>query len=187
MTRAMNRAMNAKSARGVAALAALLALSACGGGRSAGDGGGGGSRWNPVTWITSPLSSRAPKTLEPEGGYGKVDARTPVAQILSARWEPLNEGRLLVVTAIAPTKGWHDAALVNQTSQPAGRIVPDADGVLRLQLLASPPPEGSADAARAAQPGADTITAAMPISTVELRSIGSVTVSGGLNGITLQR
>ena len=36
MTRAMNRAMNAKSARGVAALAALLALSACQDGRYAG-------------------------------------------------------------------------------------------------------------------------------------------------------
>lgn len=37
MTRAMNRAMNAKSARGVAALAALLALSACGNAPSRGD------------------------------------------------------------------------------------------------------------------------------------------------------
>ncbi len=173
-------------ARPIVALACAAALLAACGGGSRGETGG-GRRWNPVRWITAPLSSEGPQTLEPEGGYGKADARTPIAQILSARWEPLNEGRLLVVTAIAPTKGWHDAGLVNQTAQPRGRIVPDADGVLRLQMLGSPPPAGSVDARRAASPGADTITAAMPISTAELRNIGAVTVSGGVNAVTIQR
>lgn len=182
MTR--NRSLPTLSARTIAALACATAvLAACGGGART-EGGGG---WNPVRWITAPLQPSVPQTLEPKGGYDRVDARTPIAQILSARWEPLNEGRLLVVSAIAPTKGWHDAGLVNQTAQPQGRIVPDADGVLRLQMLGSPPPAGSPDARLVANPGADTITAALPISAAELRNIGAVTVSGGLNAVTIQR
>src|SRR5690606_32091893 len=66
-------------------LIATVALAGCG---RLGD-----SSWNPLSWGSAPT-----RTLEPEGGYAQVpDARPDVPQITAARWEPLNEGRLLVV------------------------------------------------------------------------------------------
>lgn len=160
-------------------LAACLTLAACGGDSSLNPfrwGGGGGS------------AQRGPETLAPEGGYTNLDAsRMPVAQVLSARWEPLVEGRLLVVTAMAPTKGWWNVDLVTVTPMPRGRVRPDPDGVLRLMLVGTPPPPDSAAARTPAQPGADTVTAAFPISHAALDRIGSVVVQAGENAITLGR
>lgn len=156
-------------------IAACLVLSACG-----------DSSLNPTRWFGGERTPRAPETLAPPKGYQiRDDTRLPVAQVLSARWEPTVEGRLLVVTAIAPTKGWWDVALVAQTPQPAGRVRPDADGVLRLRLVGSPPPPDSPAARMPAQPGTDTLTVAFPISSPALRDIGSVTVTGGANAISL--
>ena len=104
----------------------------------AGCGGGGGSGWNPLGWFGGG-GQRGPQTLEPKGGYARTNQRLAVPQVLSARWEPTVEGRLLVVTAIAPTKGWWDVALVTETPQPAGRVRPGPDGVLRLKLVGAPP------------------------------------------------
>lgn len=156
-------------------IAACLILSACG-----------DSRLNPTRWFGGERAPRAPETLAPPKGYQeKVDARLPVAQILSALWEPTVEGRLLVVTAIAPTKGWWDVALVTEQPQPQGRVRPDADGVLRLRLVGAPPPADSAAARMPAQPGVDTLTVAFPLSSTTLRDIGSVTIAGGTNAISL--
>ena len=70
-------------------------------------------------------------------------------------------------------------------AQPAGRVRPDADGVLRLRLVGSPPPADSAAARLPAQPAVDTLTVAFPLSSTALRDIGSVTVTGGTNAISL--
>ncbi|WP_246026653.1 hypothetical protein [Paracoccus luteus] len=156
--------------------AAALAVSGCGRGDSG---------WNPRTWFGGSGAARGPQTLEPRQGYGREDPREPVAQILSARWEPLVEGRLLVVTAIPPTKGWWNAALLTETPQPEGQLRADPDGVLRLRLVASPPLRDSRAAAMAAQPAADTLTAAVAVSHAELAGIASVTVAGATNAITL--
>lgn len=156
-------------------IAACLILSACG-----------DSSLNPTRWFGAERAPRGPETLAPPKGYQeKADARLPVAQVLSARWEPTVEGRLLVVTALAPTKGWWDVALVTETPQPGGRVRPDADGVLRLRLVGAPPPAGSAAARMPAQPGVDTLTVAFPLGSTALRDIGSVTVAGGANAISL--
>ena len=150
----------------------------------AGCGGGGGSGWNPLGWFGGG-GSRGPQTLEPKGGYARTDQRLAVPQVLSARWEPTVEGRLLVVTALAPTKGWWDVALVTETPQPESRVRPDADGVLRLRLVGAPPPSDSAAARMTAQPGVDTLTVAFPVSSTALRDIQSVVVAGGTNAIPL--
>lgn len=147
--------------------------------------GRGDSSWNPLRWGGGQRS--APATLEPAAGYVRDESRPPVPQVISARWEPLVEGRLLVVEGIAPTQGWWNAELVSNTQQATGKMLPDPDGVLRLRLLAVPPQPGTPDAMRAARPGADTISAAVTLSWAELRRIDAVEITGAANAITLQR
>jgi len=161
-------------------LAACLMLAGCGGGDSS---------LNPLRWFGGgKTAARANDTLAPKGGYETTRAnRLPVAQVLTARWEQMVEGRLLVVTAMAPTKGWWDVELVTSTPMPEGRVRPDPDGVLRLQLVGAPPLPGSAAAAMPAQPGVDTLTVAFPISNAALDRIDSVLVQAGQNAVTLRR
>lgn len=162
----------------------LLILSLCAVLAGCGDG---GSSLNPMRWFGGGGAPRQPQTLAPKGGYRvAVDSRLPFPQILSARWEPTTEGRLLVVTAIAPTKGWWNVALLTQTPQPAGRLRPDADGVLRLRLVGSPPPAGSAEARTPARPGVDTVTLAFPVSNAALGLMDQVTIAAANNAVSLK-
>lgn len=146
----------------------------------------GGSGLNPMRWFGGGAPKK-PQSLEPKGGYQTADdSRLPVPQILSARWEPTTEGRLLVVTAIAPTKGWWNVEMVTQTPQPTGRIRPDADGILRLRLVGLPPPPASAAAREIARPETDTLTVAFPISNAALGTMDQVTVSAANNAVSLK-
>ena len=129
-----------------------------------------------------------PTTLEPEGGFAiRADQRPLIPQLLSARWEVLNEGRLLVVTGIGPTKGYHDARLVTAVAQPRGRVSPDADGVLRLRFTALPPLPESQAARLPATAQADTITVALPLSHTQLASITRIEVIGENNQLSISR
>ncbi|WP_207099544.1 hypothetical protein [Paracoccus shandongensis] len=155
-------------------LIATMAVSACG---RLGD-----SRWNPLSWGSAPV-----RTLEPEEGYAQVsDTRPAIPQITSARWEPLNEGLLLVVNGFAPVRGYSSVALVTARPMPGDRLSPDADGVLRLRLVGVPPAPGSA-AALPARPGLDEITAAMALSSVQLSRIAAVEIASAGNVVTLRR
>lgn len=155
-------------------LAASLAVSGC------------SSRLNPINWFDRTPST--PTTLEPRGGYAASDdSRQAIPQIISAKWEPLNEGRLLVVTGVTPTKGWWDAALIPETPQAAGRLRPDADGVLRLRFVANPPLPDSPDARLPANPAVDSITAAVALSNLRLSGITQVIVTSGSNAVSLRR
>ena len=155
-------------------LIATIALVGCG---RLGD-----SRWNPLSWGSAPTRS-----LEPEGGYAQVsDTRHDIPQITAARWEPLNEGRLLVVEGFAPVQGYSSVALVTARPQPGDRLAPDADGVLRLRLVGVPPAPGSA-AALPARPGVDEIRTAMAISSVQLSRIAAVEITSAGNVVRLGR
>lgn len=159
-------------------LISTLLLAGCGGRFS-------DSGWNPFGWFSG---SEPTRTLDPEGGYIDAgDQRPGVPQIVSARWEPLTEGRLLVVTGIAPTKGYHDAALITARPQPRGRIAPDPDGVLRLRFVAVPPAPTDEAARLPANPAVDFITTAMALSSVQLAGITAVEITGASNVITLRR
>ncbi|MBM3604306.1 MAG: hypothetical protein FJX25_05990 [Alphaproteobacteria bacterium] len=145
----------------------------------------GDSGWNPLRWRGGPT---APASLEPEGGYvGRSDLRPGIPQILSAEWQPLAEGRLLVLRGFAPTKGYHSATLVPANSQPIGRLSPDADGVLRLRFVAVPPSADSPAARLAANSAVDQVVVALPLSFRQLNTIGAVEISGAANAITLTR
>lgn len=159
-------------------LISALLLSGCGGI------GSGDSGWNPLGWFSGGSSKTA--TLDPEDGYVETrDARPGIPQIISAKWEPLVEGRLLVVTGIGPTKGYHSAELITANPQPGGRLSPDADGVLRLRFVALPPPPDSTAARLPANPAVDSITAALAISSVQMAGVTRIEVAGASNGITL--
>lgn len=159
-------------------ISALL-LAGCGGRFS-------DSGWNPLGWMGP--REKAPATLAPQGGYGASAAQRPlVPQLLDARWEPLGEGRLLVVRGIGPTKGYYDARLVTAVPQPAGRIAPDMDGVLRLRFEALPPSPDTAAARLPADPAVDAITVALPLSHTQLGAVSSVEISGAANLLSIRR
>lgn len=159
-------------------LISALLLAGCGGRFS-------DSGWNPFGWFGD---NQGPTTLEPEEGYvATADERSLIPHLASAHWQPLNEGRLLVVSGLAPTKGYHSAALVTARRQPKGRISADADGVLRLRFVALPPPQESEAARMPANPTTDTITAAMAFSHTQLARFTRVEIAGGTNSITLNR
>lgn len=157
--------------------AALLTLAGCG--RS------GDSGWNPATWF----GSNQQESLAPEGGYPTVntDSRSGIAHITNARWEPMYEGRLLVVNAIAATKGWWDVALITEEPLPRGRIRADDSGVLRLRLVGYPPTEGSRESRSAPNPASDTLTVGMTLSNEALAGIRQVVITGAGNTVTLNK
>ncbi|HWL59069.1 MAG TPA: hypothetical protein VNQ78_20655 [Paracoccus sp. (in: a-proteobacteria)] len=161
---------------------AMLVLAGCG--RFGGDS---DSSWNPFRWFGG--GSNQPTTLEPEGGYPTTttDGRLGLAHITAARWEPLYEGRLLVVDAIPATKGWWNVALVTEVPMPRGRVRADATGTLRLRLVGNPPAKGTAAASSPANPTSDTITTAMTISNEALAGVDEVIITGGGNSVTLRK
>lgn len=156
-------------------IAACLILAGCG-----------DSSLNPTRWFGGERAPRGPETLTPADGYGNQDEmRPPVGQVISARWEPTLEGRLLVVTAIMPTKGWWNLELVTEVPYPGGKVRPDPDLVLRLRLVGVAPPLDSQAARIPAQPGPDTVTVALPLSASTLSRMDSVVVTGAANAISL--
>lgn len=164
--------------------ATALTLAGCGGGGS----GSASSGMNPFKWIGG--SKQQPTTLAPEGGFPsqqKDGNRAPIAVVTGAHWQPLYEGRMLVVTGMAPTKGWWGAKLVTEVAMPEGRIRGDESGVLRLRLVGLPPLQNTYSASAPAQPATDTITVAMTLSHEALASIREVVITGGTNAVTLRR
>lgn len=161
-------------------LIATLAVAGCGGRFS-------DSGWNPLGWFGG--GSPQATTLEPEGGYATAnsDARPGIPAITGAHWEVLNEGRLLVVTGMGPTKGYHSAALITEAPSPTGRLTPDPDGVLRLRFVALPPPAGSPYAGMAARPETDTIEVALTLSSNVLARVNQVQIAGATNTITIRK
>lgn len=166
---------------------ASLALAGCGRGIGSGGVGSASSGLNPFKWFGSGSSQQA--TLTPDGGYpsARADARLPVAHIASARWEPLYEGRMLIVEGLPNTKGWWNAALITELPMPEGRIHGDEFGVLRLRLVGMPPPENTYAAAAPAQNPADRITTGITLPHEALATIREVVITGATNSVTLRR
>ncbi|MFD1883468.1 hypothetical protein [Paracoccus pacificus] len=159
-------------------MATVLTLAGCGRFSDSG--------WNPLGWFAQ--EDTGPTTLAPKGGYPDAsdDFRSLVPAATNARFEPLVEGRLLVVEGAVPTKGWNSAALVTETPQPGDRLTPDADGVLRLRFLAVPPVPGSPQAAMPANPQTDKLTVGLTLSHEALADIRQIVVMSASNTLTLK-
>ncbi|MDO5703473.1 MAG: hypothetical protein Q4G49_00120 [Paracoccus sp. (in: a-proteobacteria)] len=143
---------------------------------------------NPTRWFGGGGSSARTTTLEPDGGYrSTAPARPGIAQVTGASWQPTSEGRLLIATGMALTKGYWRVALVAETPDPTGRLRPDTDGVLRLRMVAEPPATGDPAAQMPANPAVDTITTAVAIPNATLARLRQVTISGANNAVTLNR
>lgn len=157
-------------------LVATMTLAACG-----------DSSLNPRGWFGSGARRAGPQTLEPKDGFVVADRRQAMPRITGARWQEVPSGRLLVVTGLAPTKGWWDAAIVTEEALPEGRIRADAEGVLRLRMVGSPPSPDQVEARTPADPRVDTITTAFKLTNSQLARLRSVVVSGAGNSVTLSR
>lgn len=140
-------------------------------------------------WFSPSSARKAPESLAPKDGYPTAadDFRQLVPAISAARFEATNEGRLLIVTANAPTKGWWDLALITETPQPAGRYQPDADGVLRLRLVGHPPAADSVAARMPADPRVDSIPVALSLSNIALAGVSRIQIMAAQNTVTLGR
>lgn len=161
--------------------AATLALAGCGGGNTI-------SRLNPFTWFGGGGGAQAPESLMPEGGYPteRSESRNLVSRVLSAKWEPLYEGRMLVVSGLPATKGWWAAELVTEQAMPEGRMRGDDNGILRLRLVGLPPLDNSYPASVAAQAPADVITVALTLPHEALATIREVVIIGARNSISVR-
>ncbi len=165
--------------------AVAVTLAGCGGGSGSGSAGSASSGLNPLGWFRGGQNQQT--TLAPEGGYQTDDNRVPVAHVIGAKWEPLYQGRMLVVTGLAQTKGWWGVKLVTEVPMPEGRIRGDDFGVLRLRLVGLPPLENTYAASAPAQAPTDTVTVALPLSHEALASVREVVITGGANAVSLRR
>ncbi|UXU74627.1 MULTISPECIES: hypothetical protein [unclassified Paracoccus (in: a-proteobacteria)] len=145
----------------------------------------GDSSLNPLRW----MGSAQPASIEPKGGYPteRADGRLPLSRITAARWEPLYEGRLLVVEGLGASKGWWDARLQTETPMPAGRLSPDENGVLRLLLVGKPPQANTFEAANPPNPVTDRITVGLPVPNAVLDNLREVVITSAGNSVTLRR
>lgn len=160
-------------------LAAVLAATGCS--RFGSDSG-----LNPLGWMGG--GSTQPTTLEPKGGWKteQEDGRQLVPQILSAGFQPLTEGKLLVVRAFAPVKGWWHVELISARVQPAGQMRPDDDGILRLRLVGNPPLAGSPEAQMPANLQVDVLNVALPLSTIQLSRLRGIEIQAASGGVSMK-
>ncbi|MBK5928734.1 hypothetical protein [Rhodobaculum claviforme] len=110
----------------LAALTALVLLSACAGVRQ--------SAVNPFNWFGGSTSRTVEATAIPEGGFAEViDNRPAVAEVIDMAVEPAQGGAIVRATGLPPTQGWWDAEL-----RPDGDLAP-VDGELTLRFVLAPP------------------------------------------------
>lgn len=163
----------------IAALTALLALSACGGGnRDDGTGERRGSMLNPLNWFGRNAPERNP-TLEPEGGYLLLpdDRRPVVHQITEMEVRPMPGGVILYAVGLPRSQGWWDTGLIADND---GEPV---NGTLSYAFVAMPPFAPSP----VGPPLTREITAARFIPDARLTDVRQITVRGVENQISRAR
>lgn len=161
----------------IAALTALIALSACGGGDRAVTGER-GSRLNPLNWFGR-NADQAPVTLAPPGGYPVLpqDRRPVIRQVVNMEIRPTPGGVILFAVGLPPTQGWWDAGLIADNDGAA------VDGTLSYAFVVMPP----FGPARTGAPATREVTVARFIPEARLTDVRQITVRGVENRISRRR
>jgi hypothetical protein len=133
----------------------------------------GESRLNPMNWFGS-SREEAPDLGPTELA---VDNRPLVAQITDLTIERTSSGAIVRATAMTPTPGWWDPALVAENF---GRAT---DGVLTLRFVAAPPRE----AVTAPSNSARQLIAVYPVSEALLETLSAIVVTGQENSRRTRR
>lgn len=127
-----------------------------------------------ASWFRPP-----PVTIEPEGGYpaALVDERPLAAQVVDLEIEATAGGIIVTATALPPTQGYWNAALLPD----------ETDGVptdtIRFDFRLRPPFSASA----AGSVPSREVTAGAFVSAAELRGIRQITVTGAQNSLSRSR
>jgi hypothetical protein len=150
----------------LAALSAVLVLSACGGFS--------GSNFNPFNWFDR--EAEEVTTLVPTGG-AFIDNRLPVVQVTEMALERRPGGAVLRAAGLPPTQGWWDAELRAEND---GEPV---DGVLVFTFVVSEPRQAAAQGS----PQSREVTAAVYLSDIRLSQAREVRVQGAQNARTVRR
>lgn len=138
----------------VAALMLALLASGC------------GSGLNPMNW-----GGDSPQSIDPEATQAaQVGERPLVADVSALAIEPMDGGVIVRATALPPTQGYWDAALVPFPPDPV-------NGVMTYRFVARPPGAPAA----AGSPWSREIEAAAFISAYDLDAIREIVVQGAAN------
>ena len=156
----------------IVAAVVLLALAGCGSFRE--------SRVNPANWFGG--RDEAP-SLAPSDGYpDRADPRPLVGEIAALQVDRVPGGAIVRATAVPPSQGFWDAALVPEVADSEGNPVPEG-GVMAFQFRATPP-EGPAGGGSAAS---REITAGFFVTDQGLAGVRTITVRGQSNQRSARR
>ena len=121
----------------------------------------GESRFNPLNWnLGGTEPQAAPAVVE------RTDPRPLIGQLTEFRVERTAGGAVIRATGLAPSQGWHSAALVP---------VPAGPGILAYRFVAEPP---SGRPTPVGPPATRTLTAADWQSDTALRGVRQILVTG---------
>ena len=152
----------------LAALAALVFLSACAGVRQ--------SAVNPFNWFGGGRETEV--TLAPEGGFPQaIDNRPAVAEITDMAVEPVQGGAIVRATGLPPTQGWWDAELVADGELAA------VDGEVTLRFVLAPPRQTMRQGTERSRE----VSAGLFLPTAVLAQARRVTVTAERNARTVTR
>jgi hypothetical protein len=146
----------------ILALAAVLALSACG-----------NSRLNPFNWFKG--RDREVPTVAAEAADVDADGRGLIAEVTRVVVEPMAGGAIVRATGLPPRQGYWDAELVPREI--------DENGVLVYDYRVFPPLEPTA----VSTPQSREITAAAYLSDIRLQAVSEIVVQGQANARAVAR
>ena len=150
----------------LAALSAVLVLSACGGFS--------GSSFNPFNWFDR--EDEEVTSLVPPGG-AIIDNRVAVSQVSDMALERRPGGAVLRATGIPATQGWWDAELRPENDGEA------VDGVLLFTFVVAEPRQATPQGT----PQSRELTAAVYLSDIKLSQAREIRVQGAQNARSIRR
>lgn len=146
----------------LAAMAALMVLTACGGFRD--------SRLNPMNWF-----GRSEQVRDSFALTAPEDNRNLVEDVTAMVIEQVPTGAIVRATGVSPSQGYYQAELV--------ALPIDANGVLVFEFRIMPPPGQKP----AGTPRTRQVTVAAHVSHIKLEGVSEIVVQGANNARSSRR